>query len=359
MIEDFSDSYRILDLPPDATLEEVKRSYRELVRVWHPDRFASDPKLQNKAQEKLKLINLAYERICKGGDGDSRRRSTPSGTSTSQAGEQSRPTGSSGSVNNRGEPKTEEPRQPPPPQPQAPPELETNWGYRIVQFGAAVVIMAVIKTGFSTGDRSRGQTTDYSPHYTQPSQTYAPQPEPVPPQVASTPVLEQPAALDKPTSLTGEAVAPVKLPMERTKKVEVALVKARDSVSPAPSIPTQDFFTIGSTKDEVRTIQGAPDRFSDLTFGYGLSEVFFRDGRVASWKQYSSSRLKVRWLPASPVADRSYFTVGSSKDEVLAVQGTPDNFSDTIFGYGMSEVFFRDGRVASWKQYSLSPLKVR
>ena len=53
--------YQVLDLEPGKSLDEVKRSYRELVKVWHPDRFTGDTKLQQKAQEKLKQINLAYE----------------------------------------------------------------------------------------------------------------------------------------------------------------------------------------------------------------------------------------------------------------------------------------------------------
>jgi hypothetical protein len=51
----------ILDLPETATGENIRTAYRELVKVWHPDRFAHDPKLQHRAQEKLKQINFAYE----------------------------------------------------------------------------------------------------------------------------------------------------------------------------------------------------------------------------------------------------------------------------------------------------------
>ena len=67
METDLSECYRILDVESGASLEEVKRSYRELVKVWHPDRFTHEPKLQQKAQEKLKQINLAYEMICAAG----------------------------------------------------------------------------------------------------------------------------------------------------------------------------------------------------------------------------------------------------------------------------------------------------
>lgn len=55
--------YRILDLPEGASQDEVKRTYRHLTKVWHPDRFAQDPELQEKAQEKLKKINEAYDMI--------------------------------------------------------------------------------------------------------------------------------------------------------------------------------------------------------------------------------------------------------------------------------------------------------
>ena len=55
------DYYKILGLEPDASAEEVKQAYRDLAKVWHPDRFAHDTRLQRKAQEKLKEINEAYE----------------------------------------------------------------------------------------------------------------------------------------------------------------------------------------------------------------------------------------------------------------------------------------------------------
>jgi hypothetical protein len=41
--------------------------------------------------------------------------------------------------------------------------------------------------------------------------------------------------------------------------------------------------------------------------------------------------------------------LGSTKDQVLAVQGTPTLFSDNTFGYGGSEVYFQNDRVIGWK----------
>ena len=53
----------ILGLKPNASQEEVNQAHRDLVNVWHPDRFAGNPRLQKKAEEKVKEINAAYEYI--------------------------------------------------------------------------------------------------------------------------------------------------------------------------------------------------------------------------------------------------------------------------------------------------------
>ena len=57
------DGYRLLDLDPAASDEEVKRAFRDLTKVWHPDRFGNDPRLRQKAEEKLKEVLEAYETI--------------------------------------------------------------------------------------------------------------------------------------------------------------------------------------------------------------------------------------------------------------------------------------------------------
>jgi curved DNA-binding protein CbpA len=50
----------VLALRPGATSVEIKEAYRDLVKVWHPDRFGSDARLREKAEDKLKEINKAY-----------------------------------------------------------------------------------------------------------------------------------------------------------------------------------------------------------------------------------------------------------------------------------------------------------
>ena len=59
-VDSVRQAFEVLDLSPDASLKEIHTAYRALVRSWHPDRFAHDPRLQQKAQERLKQINAAY-----------------------------------------------------------------------------------------------------------------------------------------------------------------------------------------------------------------------------------------------------------------------------------------------------------
>ena len=56
-------AYDVLGVKPGVSDRELKAAHRDLAKVWHPDRFLHDPRLQEKAQEKLKEINEAYEQL--------------------------------------------------------------------------------------------------------------------------------------------------------------------------------------------------------------------------------------------------------------------------------------------------------
>ncbi|NEQ37102.1 MAG: J domain-containing protein [Okeania sp. SIO3I5] len=62
-MDEINQYYKILELEPGASLEEVKEAYRDLAFVWHPDRFVQNPRLQAKAQTRLKEINEAYHKL--------------------------------------------------------------------------------------------------------------------------------------------------------------------------------------------------------------------------------------------------------------------------------------------------------
>jgi curved DNA-binding protein CbpA len=58
-------NHELLGVVPGASEDEIKEAYREMVQVWHPDRFAHDAKLQKKAQAKLQEINRAFHELSK------------------------------------------------------------------------------------------------------------------------------------------------------------------------------------------------------------------------------------------------------------------------------------------------------
>jgi hypothetical protein len=63
MRDTFEQSLRVLGLAPGATEQAIKEAYRDLVKVWHPDRFGSDVRLRAKAQERLKEVNAAFAKL--------------------------------------------------------------------------------------------------------------------------------------------------------------------------------------------------------------------------------------------------------------------------------------------------------
>lgn len=56
--------YEILGVSQNASDEEIKKAYRELVKKYHPDNYANNP-LADLADEKMKEINEAYDTIQK------------------------------------------------------------------------------------------------------------------------------------------------------------------------------------------------------------------------------------------------------------------------------------------------------
>lgn len=51
----------LLEVSPSASAEEIQKSFRELIKVWHPDRFADQPELQRRATQKTSELTRAFQ----------------------------------------------------------------------------------------------------------------------------------------------------------------------------------------------------------------------------------------------------------------------------------------------------------
>lgn len=58
------EAYKVLEITPQATDDEVKKAFRNLAKKFHPDKVAGLGKeVEEQAQERFKKINDAYEKI--------------------------------------------------------------------------------------------------------------------------------------------------------------------------------------------------------------------------------------------------------------------------------------------------------
>ena len=84
-----TEALHILGLDDDATPEDIKIAYRETVQILHPDKFAGNDKLQNRATEQFKRLQEAYELLTSSAGSGSRARGgrgSSGGSASSSAG---------------------------------------------------------------------------------------------------------------------------------------------------------------------------------------------------------------------------------------------------------------------------------
>ena len=57
--------YETLGIQKEASPERIKRSYRKLVKLYHPDQFPSRSRAQAEAEKRMREINVAYSVLSK------------------------------------------------------------------------------------------------------------------------------------------------------------------------------------------------------------------------------------------------------------------------------------------------------
>ncbi len=63
-IKETDSAYKILEVSPDATNDEVKKAYRELAKKYHPDKVAHlGEDVKKAAEEKITQLNAAYDAV--------------------------------------------------------------------------------------------------------------------------------------------------------------------------------------------------------------------------------------------------------------------------------------------------------
>ena len=56
-------AFQTLGISEDASPQEIKQAWRDMLSVWHPDKHMGNERLRRKAEEQAKRINEAYDRI--------------------------------------------------------------------------------------------------------------------------------------------------------------------------------------------------------------------------------------------------------------------------------------------------------
>jgi DnaJ-class molecular chaperone len=57
--------YETLGIPKEASAERIKRSYRKLVKLYHPDQFPGRSREQAETEKRMRDINVAYSVLSK------------------------------------------------------------------------------------------------------------------------------------------------------------------------------------------------------------------------------------------------------------------------------------------------------
>ena len=349
---------RTLELGADATEKEIKAAYHILVKVWHPDRFQEDRALKEAAEAKLKAVNSAYVFLCSKSSQAGKSRQEPESTYTSYQEPQ---------------PQKESAGEPPPmrqAEPAASPARSSSgWIFPTLKivFKIAGVVFVVLLGRYlwiafdvpapTSDDAERALAlgkVSVLKELEAPKQRFLDAVEQdlrrLDPRKPAPETLPQAAETAPAADLQTQPATPMQAAKQQPAKVPPALGKVRS------------YITIGSTRDEVLQQQGTPTASSDDKLVYGRSELYLKDGSVVGWRiDPVSPAIRVKLWPAASVdSDPGYFAVGSTRDFVLVVQGTPTAFTEDKFEYGGSVVYFQNNRVVSWKNDPGSiPLRVQ
>jgi hypothetical protein len=148
-------------------------------------------------------------------------------------------------------------------------------------------------------------------------------------------------------------------PVDRPAHTSQRLSRQPSVKSEPATVTLKPYITLGLTKDEVISALGLPASSSEEKWVYNGSVIDFSNGKVSGWKIDAATAplsLRVKLWPTGAVSgDIDYITTGSTKNEVLRVEGTPTTLAGNTWGYSGAEVYFQNDRVVSWKNVPEAP----
>jgi len=346
-----AEALKHLGVEKTADANDVKQAYRDLAKIWHPDRFQNDERVGKKAEAQIKIINEAktvaltylekygHFRHVRDEDAGAGMGFEPPKPPPRYRPQQERPR-----PRPRPEPEPEpEPKPPPkkeppkpPPRPKEKAEPETDIFAESMSFGdfmpgsttlfVAAILIIMVSFFFMLGSSLFNSPVERYKQYTEKSNS--------------------------------QAAARIEAMKKETEKPQPKPVAKE--VSKTEAVVVDTFFTLGSDKEWVSTVQGPPLQIRGLEWRYGFSTVQFDGDKVVSWTSSELNPLKVAMIldPNRFYSDR-YFSVGSRKDEVAAIQGAPDIIEPNKWSYGDAWVLFDSDTVVSWENDASIRLSIR
>jgi hypothetical protein len=372
MRKDFKEYYRLLNLSPGATPVEIRRSYHQILRRWHPDLFKPGSLMQKTAEDITKDANEAFEQLIKK---KHYRKFPPPGEAVAPK-PPPRPV--------RRTPRKEPPAAKPPRRPAA----TRFWRFPSRpwwKLAAVACILGAAFAGFSLRADIRSIFAARGPRPVAAAPTAAGAPE----RPAGLAAVSVPTGAARPAAAR-EARLP-EAPIERPTRVEIAAIaipevpKAGivfqqpagtpdsfavprvDLPSWAPETPSHSAllvraleetttrlrtFGIGASKATVLEIQGPPDEDRGSVVRYGSSLVYFSDGWVKGWSD-GYPRLAIHRWPRLAAYPMARFSLGSGRAEVIQAEGMPTRFTANSYLYGTSFVFFDNDGVSAFGEGDL------
>lgn len=341
-----------LGLDMHASEAQIESNYRSMAEIWHHNRSQSDPILRREAEDKIREIKAAHEYLTSGAVAqEAPRKSWQRGPDAPGP-----ETSFIAAEFEEHQPKASKPEKEPEPEEVrrilrrhrkvSLPKFLVKLGFTLGAVAVIAILWFIVDDILSSNPKTSVQWDQYKAEISRDVRASG-----LRLWGGATENLHGEKQDSAPSAATAQQPEPS--PVTPTGAGPESSRAGAGTAHAAPSVhEAKPYVTSGLTPMEVLAILGNPTSSSGEKMFYGSSEIDFKNGRVAGWKiDPGAAAIRVKlWPDAAPVPGVTRFALGSSKSDVIALQGTPTLFSDNKFGYGSSAVFFQNDRVVGWKE---------